>query len=90
MAEIKPANAGESGDEKKEIWWLPAMYIFFRAAAWIAGPVIIALYIGRSLEDKYGSGSHLILISVALAFIVTMIGLVKITLAEFRKMDNKK
>lgn len=71
-----------------EPWWRPAMFIFFRASAWIAVPVVAALYLGRFLEDKYGADTHLLLITVAGAFLVTMIGLVKVTLSEFKKMDE--
>lgn len=86
MDDQKP---GSESREKQEAWWLPAMHIFFRTAGWIAAPVIIALFVGSWLEDKYGSETHYILISAAVAFVVTMAGLLKTTLSELKKMDEK-
>lgn len=74
--------------EKKEIWWLPPIFIFVRASAWIAFPVIIALYLGNWLDEKFGTGQKLLLTCIAVAFVISMSGLTVFSLREMKKMKE--
>lgn len=64
--------------------------MFLRLSVWIAGPVIIALYLGDWLDEKYGTEPWLFLGCMILAFLVSLYGLVKNTAAEFNKMEKNK
>lgn len=76
--------------DKKQVWWLPSIYIFSKATAWIAIPIIVALYVGDWLDTKYQSGNKWLLIIVGLAFILSMIGLIKTTIEEWKKLNQPK
>ena len=85
----------DDGDFKKEekapepaVWWQPAMMMFLKLSVWIAGPVIIALFLGKWLDKKFNSAPWLFLFCTAAAFLVSMIGLIKNTLTEYRKIEK--
>ena len=76
-------------DEKNKAWWQPALVMFIRLSVWIAVPIILAMYFGRWLDNKYDSEPWLFLISIGVAFFVSMIGLVKNTVDEYKKIDKE-
>ena len=93
---------------KKEItklWWQPAIEVFYQVTGLIAGPIIIALFLGRYLDEKYQSGQKFFFGLLALAFIISITGIMTLTkryakktaeevknklLAKNNKEDNKQ
>jgi len=71
------------------VWWQPAMIMFLKLFAWIAAPIIIALYLGKWLDKKYNSEPWLFLVCIGIAFTVSIIGLVINTARELKKLDKK-
>lgn len=71
-------------------WWQPHLALFVRLSAWIAFPVILAVYLGNWLDNKYQSAPWLFLSCVGLAFVVSMLVLVSTTLKEFKKISETK
>ena len=69
-------------------WWQPAVIMFTKLSAWIAAPVVIALFLGKWLDKKYNSEPWLLLICVGAAFVISVIGLVKESVAEYRKIGK--
>ncbi|MFH1583038.1 MAG: AtpZ/AtpI family protein [Candidatus Falkowbacteria bacterium] len=79
----------EKGDEQNQAaWWHPAVMMFAKLSGWIAAPVIIALYLGKWLDKRYDSAPWLLLGCIGVAFFVSMIGLVKETVREYKKIDH--
>jgi len=72
---------------KKQVWWQPAIIMFARLSAWIIGPVIVGLFIGKWLDNKYQSKPWLFLLSMAIAFVVSIVGLIKNTKDEYEKIE---
>lgn len=83
-------NESESGAKKRldENWWRPAFVVFSKFFGWIIFPPLIGAKIGMWLDKKYDSEPWLFLVSVGVAFILAMIGLVKNATKEFKKLDN--
>jgi len=73
---------------KPAAWWQPALIMFARLSAWIAAPIIIALYLGKWLDRKFSSAPWLFLLCVGAAFFISMVGLVKETVREYKKIDR--
>lgn len=69
-------------------WWLPAMLIFSKLSVWVIGPVIIGLFVGKWLDDKYHSEPWLFLLSMGIAFIFSMVGLTINALKEYKKIEE--
>ena len=81
----------DRGKEKKEnnAWWQPALAIFFRLSAWITIPVLLGAFVGKWLDRKYDSEPWLFLASVGFAFLISMFGLVKNAVIEFKKIEKE-
>ena len=65
----------DSNQIKKD--WGNAMKIFATVSSWIVGPVILAVFIGSWLDNKNQSEYFFTLTLVALAFIITCVGIVR-------------
>jgi len=72
-------------NEQKIPWWEPGMVLFARLSGWIAGPIILAVFIGKWLDKKYETTPWLFLTTVGVAFIISSIGIVR----EAKDMMNK-
>ena len=62
--------------EKLEIktpWWREGLISFARISASIAIPIIIALYLGKYLDNKYNTEPWIFLGLTFIAFIISMI-----------------
>ncbi|MEK7139476.1 MAG: AtpZ/AtpI family protein [Patescibacteria group bacterium] len=70
-------------------WWRPALLLFVELSGWIAVPIIIAMYVGQWLDTRYHSEPWLYLTSVALAFVVSTIGIVRGARREMRRLDQE-
>ncbi len=69
------------------------MLLFGRLSGWIGGPIIVALFVGKWLDKKYDSEPWIFLLSVAIAFIVSSIGMVreaKIVMDKITKEEELK
>ena len=77
--------------QKKEIvpWWQPGMKLFLRLSSWIGGPVIVAVLIGKYLDQIFNSQPWILLASVTVSFVVSMVMLVIIGLSEMDKEGKK-
>lgn len=64
------------------------MQLFLKLSGWIGGPIIIAVFVGKALDKKYQTEPWLFLASVGIAFVVSMIAMIKIGLREFKKIEN--
>lgn len=69
-------------------WWQPAIIMFLKLSVWIAGPVIIALYLGKWLDNKFATGPWLFLSCMGLAFAISIFGLIKNTFQELKKIEK--
>ena len=57
--------------------------------AWIVGPVIIGVFLGKWLDQKFNTEPWLFLTSVGVCFLVSMFGLVQNALTEFKKIEEE-
>lgn len=72
-----------------EGWWQPAFVIFTQVSGWIAGPIILALFLGKWLDNKYQTEPWLFLICIGLAFLTSSLGIVRITLDYLKKIETE-
>lgn len=94
MEEQRFNNKGKSGGAMNPSgasgsWWQPALVIFTQVTGWIAGPIIIALFLGRWLDSRYQTEPWLFLGTMGLAFVISSFGIVKITLSYIKKIERE-
>ncbi len=69
--------------------WGIALRIMVNVSGWIAVPIIIGLYLGKWLDHRLGTSPWLFLITMGLAFAISIYGLTVNALKEFKKMDKE-
>jgi F0F1-type ATP synthase assembly protein I len=85
-------SSEKDGQQKKDVqaaWWQPAIMLSLRLSVWIAGPVLVGVFVGKLLDKKYGTEPWLFLTAVGVAFLISMAGLVMNTMKEYKKIDQE-
>jgi len=59
-------------ENNKSSWWRPGLIMFTRVSALIAFPIIIALYVGKYLDNKYNTSPWIFLGLTFIAFIISI------------------
>lgn len=71
-------------------WWQPGLILFTRLSGWIAGPVIIAVFIGKWLDRKYDSEPWLFVLTVGIAFLFSIFGIIRDSLREMKRIEEEE
>lgn len=79
----------DTKDSGKSPWWQPGLILFMRMSGWIAGPVIIAIFVGKYLDKKYNTEPWLFLLSVGIAFALSIFGIVKDSINAMKEIEKK-
>jgi len=74
---------------KKELWQIGGIF-FATISTWIAAPIIIGLYTGSWLDNRYQTKPWLTLGLVLLAFIISNFGIYKESQKLFKRLDQVK
>ena len=64
-----------------------ALRVMSNLTAWIAGPIIIGVFLGKWLDNRYHTEPWLFLASIGLCFLISMYGLITNALKEFKKIE---
>ncbi len=70
-------------------WWQPGLEVFAEITGWIAAPIIIALYLGRWLDEKNNSEPLYYLSLTGVAFVVSCVGIVLVAGKYIKKMERE-
>lgn len=70
-------------------WWQPSIVLFGRLSGWIAGPVILAIFLGKWLDEKYKTDPWFFLSLTGVAFLVSSFGIVRDSLREMKKIEKE-
>jgi len=73
---------------KQEKDWILALKVFSRLSAWLAFPIVIGVFLGEWLDNQYNSSPKYFLIVIGLSFLVSIFGLAKNTLKEYKKLES--
>jgi len=71
-------------------YWVEPLQMFFRLSVWIVFPIILGALLGKWLDQRYNSSPRWFLLLVGLSFAISMVGLVKNTLKEYKNIDKRK
>ena len=73
----------------KELWYMPAIRMFANVSGWIAGPIIIALFVGKWLDRKYDSSPWFFIGLTVIAFIISIAGIMKILMKYLNDIEKE-
>lgn len=88
MAEDKEILNKDKQFRYKREDWAPAMRIFSEISTWIAGPIILAVIVGKYLDNRYGAGNLWLLVLSGAAFLISAYGIVKSVKQYAAKFDR--
>jgi hypothetical protein len=71
--------------ENKPSYWREPILAFGRMSSWILGPILLALFLGKWLDQKFGTAPLLFASTMGIAFLLSSFGIVK----EARKYISK-
>ena len=66
-------------------WWKPAVELMSQVSTWIVVPIILAVIFGKMLDARFGTKPTLFLVCIALSFLLSCYGIVKV----IRKYNEK-
>ena len=73
----------------KDLWWKPAVTIFSNVSAWIAGPIILALILGKYLDKRYNSAPWFFIGLTILSFIISITAIWKILQKYIKEIEKE-
>jgi F0F1-type ATP synthase assembly protein I len=79
--------------KNKGIWWKPAFEIFSEISTWIAVPIILAVILGKYLDERYNTKPWLLIGCTVVAFLISSYGIVKAVkkyAAKIMKEEKKR
>lgn len=79
----------EDNKQSKQVWWVAPMQMFLRISGWIAVPLIVSLFFGQWLDQKFNTAPWLLILCSGVAFIVSMYGIITNAKREFKKIDDE-
>ena len=68
--------------------WQAGAKVFLDISGWIVGPIILALFAGRALDNHYGTKPVMFLVLVGIGFLVTIFGIVRVV-KKYQKKISK-
>lgn len=75
-------------NKRNKLWWEPALELFGQMAGWLVFPILVAIFLGKWLDQKFGTDPELYFLCVGISFIITMVGLIRYSIKAMKKMDN--
>lgn len=75
--------------ETKKPWWHDALYVFSKITGWIVGPVLIALFVGKYFDKKWGTEPYAFLGFTIFAFVISLIAMIKILYTHAKSLETK-
>ena len=70
-----------------EPWWRESVLFATELMGWIGGPIIIAVFLGHWLDQRYGTEPWLFLATVGGAFFISTVGIVRGAMREMRRLE---
>ncbi len=74
-------------NKKGKPWWQPAIEMFWKVSVWVAGPIVIALFVGKYLDRRYGTSPWIFLTATGISFIISMVAITQILMKYIKNME---
>ncbi|MDD5040125.1 MAG: AtpZ/AtpI family protein [Patescibacteria group bacterium] len=70
-------------------WWQPGLTVFAEVTGWIAAPILVALFLGRYLDEKNNSEPWFYLGLTGIAFVISSIGIATVAIKYIRQIERE-
>ena len=82
-------NEEEIKKKAKNNEWQYGLSLFVQLSGWLVGPLVAALFLGKWLDNKYGTEPWWFIICLSVAFLITSFGIVRETMGFIRRVDKE-
>lgn len=72
----------------EKVWWQPALEVFAKISGWIVFPLLLAIFTGNWLQNRYGHEPWIYIGFVATAFIISNVGLIKTAIKATKEIEK--
>jgi len=79
----------DANNDHKQVWWWQPMQMFLRISGWIAIPLIVSLFLGKWLDEKFDTAPWLLILCSGIAFIASMYVIINNAKKEFKKIEEE-
>ena len=76
-------------NNQKQSYWHDELMAFGRMSGWVAGPVIIALILGKFLDKKFGTEPKIFLVVIGIGFFASIYGIYIETKKYIKTVEEK-
>lgn len=76
--------------QNKPVWWEEPLRIFTNLSGWVLAPLVAGYVIGRWLDSRNGTAPRYFLITIGVAFVASVAGMVRQAKKEYAKIANLK
>jgi F0F1-type ATP synthase assembly protein I len=83
-------NSKNSPRQGGASWWKPGVEIFSQVSGWIAGPIILALVLGKYLDGRFETKPWIFLGLTGFAFFISSFGIVKVVSRYMKKIQDEE
>jgi F0F1-type ATP synthase assembly protein I len=74
-------------------WWKEGVQIFTEVSVWIVIPILLALFVGKSLDAHFGTKPIIFLVLAGVGFLFSCFGIVRVIQKYMKEIkdlaDNK-
>ncbi len=70
-------------------YWHDSLIVFGRISAWIIGPIIIALFLGKWLDGRFGTTPVLFAVTMGVSFLLSSYGIVREAKKYLKTIQSK-
>jgi len=79
----------KKNDKKENVpWWQPGILLFVQLSGWLVVPIILSVFLGQWLDQRYNTKPWLFLATVIVAFVISMFGIVKEASQAIQQMEK--
>jgi len=82
-------NNNKEKSNTKDLWWREGLMSFMKIGASIAVPIIIALYVGQYLDERYNSKPFIFLGLTFIAFIISLVFIYKNMMKYIKEIEKE-
>ena len=70
------------------LWWKQGVQIFTEVSIWIVVPILLALFVGKSLDTHFGTKPIIFLILAGIGFLFSCFGIVRVIKKYMKEMTD--
>lgn len=79
----------DKNNKSLDYWWGAGLGLFLKLSSWIVAPVLAGVWIGKKIDAKFETEPRFFLITVGVAFIISIAGMIISALKELKKINSE-